>query len=143
MRKTLPGTKQPRIPRLWHLSEYLPDARYASLPDVAARWRSSPASLQSTHTTLAVNDEANAETDGQTQRIRSMQVGAVAGGTGTVQLQGSAAAPARSGGTAGTSSTPRSGLRQGYLARAVGLAQGAGVGLLDVALDGLHRACPR
>jgi len=87
MRKTLPGTKQPRIPRLWHLSEYLPDARYASLPDVAARWRYSSASLQSTHTTLAVNDEANAETDGQTQRIRSMQVGAVAGGTVTVQLQ--------------------------------------------------------
>src|SRR3990167_6229840 len=59
MRKTLPGTKQPRIPRLWHLSEYLPDARYASLPDVAARWRYSSASLQSTHTTLAVNDEVN------------------------------------------------------------------------------------
>src|SRR3989304_1193517 len=87
MRKTLPGTKQPRIPRLWHLSEYLPDARYPSIPDVNSRWRYSSASLQSTHTTLAVNDEANAETDGQTQRIRSMQVGAAAGGTVTVQLQ--------------------------------------------------------
>jgi len=87
MRKTLPGTRQPRIPRLWHLSEYLPDDRYASIPNVAARWQYSSDSLQSTHTTLAVSNEANAETDGMTQRIRSMQVGAVSGGTVTIQLQ--------------------------------------------------------
>lgn len=87
MKKVLPGVKPPRIPGVWHLSDLLPDPARPALADVRDRNLFLSGELESTHTTLAVSDEATAETDGMPQRLRSVEVGAVAGGTVTVQVQ--------------------------------------------------------
>ncbi len=56
------------------------------LADVAARNRFYPGAITTTHTALAVSDTQTTLGE-ELQRIRSVQVGAVAGGTVTVQVQ--------------------------------------------------------
>jgi len=63
-----------------------PDRRRPVLADVAARQQFYSGAITTTHTTLAVNETITAFTD-ELQRFRGVQVGAVAGGTVTVQVQ--------------------------------------------------------
>ena len=87
MRKFLPGVKGAHIVGLYELSPLLPDPSRAALRDTQQRNLYLQTYLWSTHSTLAVNDTESAEGDGHPERIRSVQVGEVTGGTVTVQVQ--------------------------------------------------------
>ena len=78
--------KPPRVPGLFNLSDLLADELRPKLLDTAQRNVFLHGALESEHTTLAVADEARAETDGMPQRIRSVEVAGVSGGTVTVQV---------------------------------------------------------
>lgn len=81
------GLKPPRVPGIWSLSDLLPDPARPAMRDVAQRNIYLQGALASTHTSLAVSDTVSAETDGMPQRLRTVQVSGVAGGTVTVQVQ--------------------------------------------------------
>ena len=68
------------------LSDLLPDSRFPAITDVLARYRFFKSSLLTTHTTLAVNETVSRITE-EAQRLVRVQVGAVSGGTVTVQVQ--------------------------------------------------------
>ena len=84
MRKHLPGTKGSRFGNI-PLSDHLPDPRYAAIPDMRARQSYSGGSLSATPAVAVASTDTTLATE--LLRIRSVQVGAVAGGTVTVQLQ--------------------------------------------------------
>lgn len=86
MRRILPGTKPPKVPGIFNLSDILPDPRRPAIRDVAQRNIYLHGALVSNHTTLSVSDEQAAETDGLPQRLRSVEVQGVSGGTVTVQV---------------------------------------------------------
>jgi len=87
MKRILPGTKPPQVPGVYRLSDLLPDERRPSIRDSAQRNLYLKGSLISNHTTLAVSNEAQADVDGMPQRLRSVEVQGVSGGTVTVQVK--------------------------------------------------------
>lgn len=87
MKRILPGTKGPRIPGLeLRLSEHLPDERRPKLADILTRNEYAQSTLSSDHTDLTVGNTQTQTTD-DLQRVRSVQVGSVSGGTVTIQMQ--------------------------------------------------------
>lgn len=67
------------------LSDYLPDQRRSAIGDMLARNLFLRSSLLTTHTTLAANDTVTTQAS-ESLRIREVQVGAVSGGTVTLQV---------------------------------------------------------
>ena len=86
MRRIRPEVRPPAIWGVWNLSELSPDRRFAPVSDHLARNQYVQGGLQTSHTTLTVGDE-QAEQFSGLQRVRSVQVGPVSGGTVTVQVQ--------------------------------------------------------
>lgn len=74
-----------RLSRL-RLQDHLPDPRRPALPDLRERNQFFRAELSASHSTLTVGN-TQTQTTTEQQRIRSVQVGAVSGGTVTVQVQ--------------------------------------------------------
>lgn len=81
------GMKPPRIPGIWNLSDLLPDSTRPAMRDISQRNIYLQGQLEGAHTSLAVSDEADLATDGLPQRLRSVQVSGVSGGTVTVQVK--------------------------------------------------------
>lgn len=85
MRRIFPDVKPPAVPGIYELSSLLPDPNRPAPRDVAQRNLYLAGELESEHTTLSVSDTSYADVDGLPQRIRSLEVSAVSGGTVTVQ----------------------------------------------------------
>lgn len=69
------------------IRDFLPDKRRAALTDIRERVLYLRGRMQSTHTSLSVSDTQTAARASEVQRIRSVEVGDVSGGTVTVQVQ--------------------------------------------------------
>ena len=80
-----PGARPSRLPQP-RLSDFMPDRNRSAISDILARNRFFQAGMQADHTTLTVGNTVTQTTD-ELQRVRSIQVGTVAGGTVTVQVQ--------------------------------------------------------
>ena len=85
MKRHLPGTKGSRFGNL-SLSDHLPDPRYAAIPDMRRRNVFSGGSMVNALAAVAVSTTTTTYTT-EPLRVRSAQVGAVTGGTITVQVQ--------------------------------------------------------
>lgn len=71
------------IPRM---KDYLPDPRRPSLQDIRERYLYLRGNINSQHTSLSVSDTVEATKTTELQRVRSVEVGEVSGGTVTVQV---------------------------------------------------------